>query len=122
MGGRAEPPDACVTMEPSHEGSSQPGVPPYEFYLDKETVLNRLSVHFAIKAHGQDSFAGFMVQARDDTTGLPVGEFDVGCVDIKVMSCFGVFAVSYFLYYTKMGIVCRQYLNIGSFKLFLSQK
>ncbi|XP_054284448.1 defense protein l(2)34Fc-like [Macrosteles quadrilineatus] len=88
----AEPPDACETMDPSHGGTPQKSPPPYQFYLHSDVIPNRLSAHFAIKSANPDvQFSGFMVQARDDT-GKPIGEFDTGCVDIRVMTCFGVFA------------------------------
>jgi len=88
-------PDACETMQPSHAGVPQSGLPPYTFYLNKPLVLSRLSAHFAIKTTGvsRSTFSAFMVQARDDATDLPVGQFDPGCLDIQVMSCFGSYAV-----------------------------
>uniref|UniRef100_A0A1B6L4G0 Reelin domain-containing protein n=1 Tax=Graphocephala atropunctata TaxID=36148 RepID=A0A1B6L4G0_9HEMI len=89
---RTEPPDACETMEPSHEGSAQDGPPPFQFYLHKNPIVSRLSAHFAILGSEDQQFTGFMVQVRDDATGLPVGQFDTGCLDINTMNCFGGFA------------------------------
>ncbi|XP_046677116.1 putative defense protein Hdd11 isoform X2 [Homalodisca vitripennis] len=89
---KTEPPDACETMEPSHGGSPQEGPPPFTFYLHKDTIVSRLSAHFAILGSETQHFTGFMVQARDDASGLPVGQFDTGCLDINTMNCFGGFA------------------------------
>ncbi|XP_046677321.1 uncharacterized protein LOC124365388 [Homalodisca vitripennis] len=85
---KTEPPDACETMEPSHGGSPQEGPSPFTFYLHKDTIVSRLSAHFAILGSESQHFTGFMVQARDDASGLPVGQFDTGCLDINTMDCF----------------------------------
>ncbi|KAG8324220.1 hypothetical protein J6590_097431 [Homalodisca vitripennis] len=97
---KTEPPDACETMEPSHGGSPQ---------LTIWHATGRTSAIHILPAQGHDSepvisalrilgsesqhFTGFMVQARDDASGLPVGQFDTGCLDINTMNCFGGFAV-----------------------------
>ncbi|XP_046685854.1 putative ferric-chelate reductase 1, partial [Homalodisca vitripennis] len=90
---KTEPPDACETMEPSHGGSLQEGPPPFTFYLHKDTIVSRLSAHFTILGSESQHFTGFMVQAPDDASGLPVGQFDTGCLDINTMNCFGGFAI-----------------------------
>uniref|UniRef100_A0A1B6M3A4 Reelin domain-containing protein n=1 Tax=Graphocephala atropunctata TaxID=36148 RepID=A0A1B6M3A4_9HEMI len=84
------PSDACETMDPSHGGSPQTGPMPYTLQLDTLKVNSGGTVHFTIRAQPPNTFAGFMVQARNDR-GRPVGVF-TPCETVKPTECFGVAA------------------------------
>uniref|UniRef100_A0A1B6JI15 Reelin domain-containing protein n=1 Tax=Homalodisca liturata TaxID=320908 RepID=A0A1B6JI15_9HEMI len=82
------PSDACETMDPSHGGSPQTGPMPYTLQLDSHKINSGGRVHFTIRAQPPNTFAGFMVQARNDK-GRPVGVFTQSD-NVKPTECFGV--------------------------------
>lgn len=98
------PTSVCVNMTPGGpgHGNAKPQSPPvpFQFTLNTTTTHDYVPVEFTIHSEDSKTFAGFMVQARDESSSTPtkaVGTFHPkGNSPAKTMKCYAE-DVSYYI-------------------------
>uniref|UniRef100_A0A1B6MDH3 Reelin domain-containing protein n=1 Tax=Graphocephala atropunctata TaxID=36148 RepID=A0A1B6MDH3_9HEMI len=81
-------PDSCESLSPGNNVPPQTGPMPFELSIDDNKITWDGCIYITIKGEKPNEFAGFMVQARDNSTGAAVGYFREAD-DVKLMDCFG---------------------------------
>ncbi|XP_050530347.1 putative defense protein Hdd11 [Daktulosphaira vitifoliae] len=73
--GTGAPVEVCDDMLPQHGPPSQTGPSPYSLTINRKSVKPGETLSLTLSAKDGTKFQGFLIHARDITTGKPVGWF-----------------------------------------------
>ncbi|KAM8930628.1 putative defense protein 3 [Pelodytes ibericus] len=79
---------SCTSMEPSHGTTGQSSSPPYSLVLSSTTYSagGKITVTLSTNS-GSPQFTGFLIQARDGTSSIPQGSFQILTADTQTLTC-----------------------------------
>ncbi|XP_059183387.1 putative ferric-chelate reductase 1 [Centropristis striata] len=80
--------DSCEDMRPHHSGQSpQTGAAPFSVTVDHSSYRPGDQVKVRLQAPGSAPFMGFLLQAREEGGGSPVGSFTVAAGSAQLLTC-----------------------------------
>ena len=80
----------CISMRPSaakHRAEAQTTNPPYVIEVDKSYYAENSTVKVYIKACGNDTIGGFLIEARKKNEQIPLGHFNKIPSQTKHLDC-----------------------------------
>ncbi|XP_073987340.1 reeler domain-containing lethal (2) 34Fc [Rhodnius prolixus] len=85
--GSGAPTEACGDLTPQHPAKPKTTRSPYMIHVSKTRIRSNESVDVTLKPIKDDTFQGFLIQARVGAT--PVGKFSIpnNNGDVKLLNC-----------------------------------
>ncbi|KAM8930627.1 putative ferric-chelate reductase 1 [Pelodytes ibericus] len=75
---------ACVDMTPGHNVSVQTSTPPYSLTLSNYTYTPGANISVTLQNMSSGIIEGFLIQARDGSSTVPLGYFEISASDTIV--------------------------------------
>ena len=96
------PTGACITMRPKHGVDAQTTEPPYVIEVDKPYYDENSKVKVYIKACGDATIGGFLIEARKKDGQIPLGNFTSIPSQTKHLNCTSMSAETAVRIYSKL--------------------